>query len=174
VCLSGFLSPSPPGEEATSQDQAGQASTGYSVLAGGSKPHGGTANPPECLCEIGTVVSSQTDEEFIAGLLRARRERPRSSGKAANVPKPNSVGITSSQIRIAFGVAWLLSLRGGPNFLVLVVNRVVPAKLAIRKSDGFVIIGKRSHRLGARAHDPSCSRQYVHLQRRRVRFGMRG
>src|SRR5215472_8084813 len=30
----------------------------------------------------------------------------RSSGKAANVPKPASVGITSSQIRIAFGVAW--------------------------------------------------------------------
>jgi hypothetical protein len=30
----------------------------------------------------------------------------RSSGKAANVPKPTSVGITSSQIRIDFGVAW--------------------------------------------------------------------
>ena len=51
------------------------------------------------------------------------------------------------------------SLRGGPNFLVLVVHRVVPAKLATRKSDGFVLIGKRSHRLAARAHDPSCSRQ---------------
>ena len=51
------------------------------------------------------------------------------------------------------------SLRGGPNFLVLVVHRVVPAKLATRKSDGFVLIGKRSHRLAARAHNPSCSRQ---------------
>ena len=51
------------------------------------------------------------------------------------------------------------SLRGGPNFLVLVVHRVVPAKLATGKSDGFVLIGKRSHRLAARAHDPSCSRQ---------------
>src|SRR5262249_43996667 len=30
----------------------------------------------------------------------------RSAGKAANEPKPTSVGITSSQIRIAFGVAW--------------------------------------------------------------------
>jgi hypothetical protein len=29
-----------------------------------------------------------------------------SSGKAANVPKPTSVGIASSQIRIAFGVVW--------------------------------------------------------------------
>ncbi|SRR6266516_2850431 len=51
------------------------------------------------------------------------------------------------------------SLWGGPNFLVLVVHRVVPAKLATRKSDGFVLIGKRSHRLAARAHNPSCSRQ---------------
>src|SRR5262249_46667138 len=81
----------------------------------------------------------------------------RSSGKAANVPKPTSVGITSSQIRIALASRGFLSLRGGPNFLVLVVHRVVPAKLAIRKSDGFVLIGKRSHRLAARAHDPSCS-----------------
>jgi hypothetical protein len=51
------------------------------------------------------------------------------------------------------------SLRGGPNFLVLVVHRIVPAELATRKSDGFVLIGKRSHRLAARPHDPSCSRQ---------------
>src|SRR5262245_20777187 len=47
------------------------------------------------------------------------------------------------------------SLGGGPNFLVLVVHCVVPPKLATRKSDGFVFIGERSHRLAARAHNPS-------------------
>jgi hypothetical protein len=36
-------------------------------------------------------------------------------------------------------------LRDGPNFLVVVVHRVVSAKLATRKSDGFVLSGKRSH-----------------------------
>jgi hypothetical protein len=50
-------------------------------------------------------------------------------------------------------------LRGRPNFPVLVVHRVVPAKLATRKSDGFILSGKRSHWLAARAHDPSCPRQ---------------
>jgi hypothetical protein len=64
------------------------------------------------------------------------------------------------------------SLRGGPNagihrrgfslwpnFFVLMVHRVVPAKLATRKSDGFVLSGKRSHGLAARAHDTPSSRQ---------------
>jgi len=32
------------------------------------------------------------------------------------------------------------SLWGGPNFLVLVVHRVVTAKLAARKSDGLVLL----------------------------------
>ena len=41
----------------------------------------------------------------------------------------------------------------------LVIVRVVPAKLATRKSDGFILSGKRSHWLAARAHDPSCPRQ---------------
>jgi hypothetical protein len=50
-------------------------------------------------------------------------------------------------------------LRGRPNFPVLVVHRVVPAKLATRKSDGFILSGKRSHWLAARAHDPACPRQ---------------
>jgi hypothetical protein len=50
------------------------------------------------------------------------------------------------------------SLRGGPNFPVLVVHRVVPAKLATGKSDSFVLSGKRSHGLAARAHDAPCSR----------------
>src|SRR5262249_53967442 len=40
-------------------------------------------------------------------------------------------------------------MRDGPNFPVLVVHRVVPAKLATRKFDGFVLSGKRSHRLAA-------------------------
>jgi hypothetical protein len=35
-----------------------------------------------------------------------------SAGKAANVPKPTSVGITSSQIRIDFGVAWSMPSAG--------------------------------------------------------------
>jgi hypothetical protein len=50
-------------------------------------------------------------------------------------------------------------MRDGPNFPVLVVHRVVPAKLATRKSDGFVLSGKRSHRLAARAHDAPSSCQ---------------
>jgi hypothetical protein len=50
----------------------------------------------------------------------------------------------------------------------------VPAKLATRKSDGFVLSGKRSHRLAARAHDAPSSRQQMDLEWRRVRFGMRG
>ena len=37
----------------------------------------------------------------------------RSSSNAANRPKPTSVGITSSQIRIAFGVARSMPLAGG-------------------------------------------------------------
>ena len=41
-------------------------------------------------------------------------------------------------------------LWGGPNFVVLAVHRVVPAKLTTCKSDGFVLSGKRSHRLAAR------------------------
>jgi hypothetical protein len=52
-----------------------------------------------------------------------------------------------------------VSLRGGPNFPVLVVHRVVPAKLATRKSDGFILRGKRSYWLAARAHEPACPRQ---------------
>jgi hypothetical protein len=63
-----------------------------------------------------------------------------------------------------------LSLGCRPNFSVLVVYRVVPAKLATRKSDGFVLIGKRSHRLAARAHNAFCSRHYMDLERRRVRL----
>jgi hypothetical protein len=51
------------------------------------------------------------------------------------------------------------SLRGGPNFLVPVVHRVVPAKLATRKSDGFVLSCKRTHRLAARTHEAPRSRQ---------------
>jgi hypothetical protein len=39
-----------------------------------------------------------------------------------------------------------LDLSGGPNFLVFVVHRVVPAKLAIRKSDGLVLSGKSERR----------------------------
>jgi hypothetical protein len=39
-----------------------------------------------------------------------------SSGKAANVPKPASVGIASSQIRIAFGVRMFDEMR---NFCLL-------------------------------------------------------
>src|SRR5437667_12893843 len=35
-----------------------------------------------------------------------------SSGKAANLPKPTSVGITSSQFRIAFGVTWSVASAG--------------------------------------------------------------
>jgi hypothetical protein len=35
-----------------------------------------------------------------------------SSSKTANVPKPTSVGINSSQIRIAFGVAWSMPSAG--------------------------------------------------------------
>src|SRR6476661_7575857 len=61
-----------------------------------------------------------------------------------------------------------LSLGRRPNFSVLVVYRVVPAKLATRKSDGFVLIGKRSHRLAARAHNAFCSRHYMDLERRRI------
>jgi hypothetical protein len=34
-----------------------------------------------------------------------------------------------------------------------VVHRVVVAKLATRKSDGFVLSGKRTHRLAARTHE---------------------
>jgi ABC-type uncharacterized transport system substrate-binding protein len=66
---------------------------------------------------------------------------------------------TKYELVINLKTATSFSLRVGPNFLVPVVHRVVPAKLATRKSDGFVLIGKRSHRLAARAHDPSCSRQ---------------
>ena len=51
-----------------------------------------------------------------------------------------------------------LSLGCRPNFSVLVVYRVVPAKLATRKSDGFALSGKCSHRLAARAHNAPCSR----------------
>jgi hypothetical protein len=40
-----------------------------------------------------------------------------SSRKAANVPKPTSVGIASSQIRIAFGVAWSTKFPMGPSRL---------------------------------------------------------
>jgi hypothetical protein len=51
------------------------------------------------------------------------------------------------------------SLRDGPNFLVVMVHRVVPAKLATGKFDCFVLAGKRSHGLLAtRAHDAPCSR----------------
>jgi hypothetical protein len=58
---------------------------------------------------------------------------------------------------------WLMNflkspLRGGPNFPVLVIHGVVPAKLATRKSDGFVLSGKRSHGPAARAHNAPCSR----------------
>jgi hypothetical protein len=51
------------------------------------------------------------------------------------------------------------AVSGAPGLsLGCVVYRVVPAKLATRKSDGFVLIGKRSHRLAARAHNAPCSR----------------
>ena len=57
---------------------------------------------------------------------------------------------------------------------MLVVHRVLPAKLATRKSDSFILSGKSSHWFAARSHDPSCPRQQVHLERRRVRLGVRG
>src|SRR5262249_20323057 len=60
---------------------------------------------------------------------------------------------TAEQALLGFAPGF--SLRRRPNFLV-VVHRVVPAKLATCKSDGFILSGKRSHWLAARAHDPSC------------------
>jgi hypothetical protein len=53
---------------------------------------------------------------------------------------------------------------------VLMVHCVVPAKLAICKSDRFVLIGKRSHRTAAHAHDAPYSRHQMDLERRRVRL----
>src|SRR6266566_8701809 len=51
------------------------------------------------------------------------------------------------------------SLRRRPNFSVLVIHRVVLAKLTTRKSDGFVLSCKRTHRLAARTHEAPHSRQ---------------
>jgi hypothetical protein len=50
------------------------------------------------------------------------------------------------------------SLWDGPNFLVVMVHCVVPAKLATGKFDCFVLGGKRSHGPAARAHNAPCSR----------------
>ena len=52
-----------------------------------------------------------------------------------------------------------LSLGRRPNFSVLVIHRVVLAKLTTRKSDGFVLSCKRTHRLAARTHEAPRSRQ---------------
>jgi hypothetical protein len=51
------------------------------------------------------------------------------------------------------------SLGRRPNFSVLVIHRVVLAKLTTRKSDGFVLSCKRTHRLAARTHEAPRSRQ---------------
>jgi hypothetical protein len=67
---------------------------------------------------------------------------------AAPLPKPSGskrkASCSSPIPRGVIRTAPSFSLRGGPNFFVLMVHRVVPAKLATRKSDGFVLSGKRS------------------------------
>jgi hypothetical protein len=60
---------------------------------------------------------------------------------------------------LALSCAPGLSLGRRPNFSVLVIHRVVLAKLTTRKSDGFVLSCKRTHRLAARTHEAPRSRQ---------------
>src|SRR5919108_2306218 len=52
----------------------------------------------------------------------------------------------------------VFSLSNRPDFLLLVIYRVLPAKLATRKSDGLVLSGERSHRPAPRAHNATCPR----------------
>jgi hypothetical protein len=76
------------------------------------------------------------------------------------MPRQVALRVTSGKaprpLRITRGPP---SSRDGPNFPVLVVHGVVAAKLAPRKSHGFVLSEKRSHRLAARAHDTPSFRQ---------------
>src|SRR5262249_40231492 len=62
------------------------------------------ANPPARRCT--TPAFPATRSSRLATLSSTVTHRDTESHKAANVPKPAGVGTTSSQIRIAFGVAW--------------------------------------------------------------------
>jgi hypothetical protein len=57
----------------------------------------------------------------------------------ALLAKESAFSATAEQALLGFAPGF--SLRRRPNFLVLVVHRVVPAKLATRKSDGFILSG---------------------------------
>src|SRR5262249_60083932 len=62
------------------------------------------ANPPARRCT--TPAFPATRSSRLATSSSTVTHRDTEGHKAANVPKPTSVGITCSQIRIAFGAAW--------------------------------------------------------------------
>jgi hypothetical protein len=72
----------------------------------------------------------------------------------ALLAKESAFSATAEQALLGFAPGF--SLRRRPNFLVLVVHRVVPAKLATRKSDGFAFVeNARTGSLRARMTRPA-------------------